>query len=307
MAKTKFFDDIGRNLDDALDRTKPFPQTKYNKWVKEQKNKYLDQEGIFEYIDDFDGSTQTMPYTLDNVVSHMVADTQRGGEAGLGSIGANRLRAFMSKSFSDLPEIKSARGSIGGVENLDDSDIEGTLSALLRKQDIDYKVKRQPEFTSIEDVSDMGFEGELLFEKVGENLQAGDKIEDAVALAYQDVYKVTRNDAFGGLIPSNNKNLKEIIKVFEKNAQRPVEYFEAKPTRAVSFDDFAGAIVQPNTSKEVIDILKNRGLKVVKQTKKDYEKFDGKVNARQKFPKEMFALAPVGVASLMQQEPKTSN
>jgi len=307
LAKTKFFDDIGRNLDDALDRTKPFPQTKYNKWVKEQKNKYLDQEGIFEYIDDFDGSTQTMPYTLDNVVSHMVADTQRGGEAGLGSIGANRLRAFMSKSFSDLPEIKSARGSIGGVENLDDSDIEGTLSALLRKQDIDYKVKRQPEFTSIEDVSDMGFEGELLFEKVGENLQAGDKIEDAVALAYQDVYKVTRNDAFGGLIPSNNKNLKEIIKVFEKNAQRPVEYFEAKPTRAVSFDDFAGAIVQPNTSKEVIDILKNRGLKVVKQTKKDYEKFDGKVNARQKFPKEMFALAPVGVASLMQQEPKTSN
>ena len=54
--------------------------------------------------------------------------------------------------------------------------------------------------------------------------------------------------------------------------------------------------------KEVIDILKNRGLKVVKQTKKDYEKFDGKVNARQKFPKEMFALAPVGVASLMQED-----
>tara|TARA_R100000742_G_C4276614_1_gene97828 strand:- start:967 stop:2556 length:1590 start_codon:yes stop_codon:yes gene_type:complete len=304
LAKTKFFDDIGRNLDDALDRTKPFPRTKYNKWVKEQKNKYLDQEGIFEYIDDFDGSTQTMPYTLDNVVSHMVADTQRGGEAGLGSIGANRMRAFMSKSFSDLPEIKSARGSIG--EDLTADDIEGTLSALLKKQVIDDKVKKQPEFTSIEDVSDMGYEGEKLFEKVGENLQAGDNIEDAVALAYKDVYELSKGFP-SEVLPPNNKILKEIIKVFEKNAQRPVEYFEAKPTRAVSFDDFAGAIVQPNTSKEVIDILKNRGLKVVKQTKKDYEKFDGKVNARQKFPKEMFALAPVGVASLMQQEPKTSN
>ena len=96
--------------------------------------------------------------------------------------------------------------------------------------------------------------------------------------------------------------LDDIVEIFKKNAQRPVEYFEAKPTRAVSFDDFAGAIVPPNTSKEVIDILKNRGLKVVKQTKKDYEKFDGKVNARQKFPKEMFALAPVGVASLMQED-----
>ena len=299
FAKTKFFDDIGRNLDDATDSTKPFPQTKYNKWVTEQKNKYLDQEGVFEFTDIF-GETQTMPYTLDNVVTNMVSDTQRGGEAGLGSIGPNRLRAFMSKSFSDLPDIKSSKGSIG--KSPPTSDVESNIVELLRKQAIDDKVKGQPEFTSIEDVSDMGFEGELLFEKVGENLQAGDNIEDAVALAYQDVYKVTRNDAFGGLIPSNNKNLKEIVEIFKKNAQRPVEYFEAKPTRAVAFDEFAGAIVPPNTSKEVIDILKNRGLKVVKQTKKDYEKFDGKVNARKNFPKEMFALAPVGVASLMQED-----
>jgi hypothetical protein len=300
LAKTKFFDDIGRNLDDATDRTKPFPQTKYNKWVTEQKNKYLDQEGVFEYFDDFEETFVTKPYTLDNVVSHMVSDTQRGGEAGLGSIGPNRLRAFMSKSFSDLPDIKSSKGSIG--KSPPTSDVESDIVELLRKQAIDDKVKGQPEFTSIEDVSDMGFEGELLFEKVGENLQAGDNIEDAVALAYQDVYKVTRNDAFGGLIPSNNKNLKEIVEIFKKNAERPVEYFEAKPTRAVAFDEFAGAIVPPNTSKEVIDILKNRGLKVVKQTKKDYEKFDGKVNARKNFPKEMFALAPVGVASLMQED-----
>ena len=298
VARMKFLKEIGR--DPMTPRSQPFPQTKYNKWVTEQKNKYLDQEGIFEYIDDFDGSTQTMPYTLDNVVSHMVADTQRGGEAGLGSIGPNRLRAFMSKSFSDLPDIKSSKGSIG--KSPPTSDVESDIVELLRKQAIDDKVKGQPEFTSIEDVSDMGFEGELLFEKVGENLQAGDKIEDAVALAYEDVYKVTRNDAYGGLMPSNNKNLKEIVEIFKKNAERPVEYFEAKPTRAVAFDEFAGAIVPPNTSKEVIDILKNRGLKVVQQTAKDYEKFDGKVNARKNFPKEMFALAPVGVASLMQED-----
>jgi len=295
LAKTKFFDDIGRNLDDALDRTKPFPQTKYNKWVKEQKNKYLDQEGIFEYIDDFDGSTQTMPYTLDNVVSHMVADTQRGGEAGLDSyIGPNRLRAFMSKSFSDLPEIKSARGSI--VEKTPPtSDVEGDVTELLQKY---------------ANSDDMMYEGQELTKAIGENLQAGEKIDDAVANAYTEIHRylddmpsvsVGRRQ----LIPEGI--LDDIVEIFKKNAQRPVEYFEAKPTRAVSFDDFAGAIVQPNTSKEVIDILKNRGLKVVKQTKKDYEKFDGKVNARQKFPKEMFALAPVGVASLMQQEPKTSN
>ena len=283
FAKTKFFDDIGRNLDDATDSTKPFPQTKYNKWVTEQKNKYLDQEGVFEFTDIF-GETQTMPYTLDNVVSHMVADTQRGGEAGLGSykglIGANRIRALMSERFESLADIKNRR-------------------EMITKNDLPVNQLFEDVTDILENASDYaGDSADVVMESIGESLKAGEtNIEFLV------------KEALIGVIPPSKAEqpIKEIAMSLRLNAMRPVEYFEAKPTRAVAFDDFAGAIVPPNTSKEVIDILKNRGLKVVKQTKKDYEKFDGKVNARQKFPKEMFALAPVGVASLMQQEPKTSN
>ena len=275
FAKTKFFDDIGRNLDDATDSTKPFPQTKYNKWVTEQKNKYLDQEGVFEYFDDFEETFVTKPYTLDNVVSHMVADTQRGGEAGLGSIGPNKLRALMSERFESLADIKNRREMI---------------------------TKNDPPVNELfEDVSDIldnasdyaGDSADKVLQSIGESLKAGEtNIEFLVA------------ESLRGVIPTSKAEqpIKEIATSLRLNAMRPVEYFEAKPTRAVAFDEFAGAIVPPNTSKEVIDILKNRGLKVVKQTKKDYEKFDGKVNARQKFPKEMFALAPVGVASLMQED-----
>jgi hypothetical protein len=151
----------------------------------------------------------------------------------------------------------------------------------------------------LEDASDYaGDSADVVMESIGESLKAGET----------DIEFLVKEALIGVLPPSKAEQpIKDIAMSLRLNAMRPVEYFEAKPTRAVSFDDFAGAIVQPNTSKEVIDILKNRGLKVVKQTKKDYEKFDGKVNARQKFPKEMFALAPVGVASLMQEEPKTSN
>jgi len=275
LAKTKFFDDIGRNHLDATDRTKPFPQTKYNKWVKEQKNKYLDQEGIFEYIDDFDGSTQTMPYTLDNVVSHMVADTQRGGEAGLDSFGANRIRALMSERFESLADIKNRREMI--TKN------DPPVNQL--SEDITY---------ILEDASDYaGDSADVVMESIGESLKAGET----------DIEFLVKEALIGVLPPSKAAQpIKDIAMSLRLNAMRPVEYFEAKPTRAVAFDDFAGAIVPPNTSKEVIDILKNRGLTVVKQTAKDYEKFDGKVNARQKFPKEMFALAPVGVASLMQED-----
>ena len=273
VARMKFLKEIGR--DPMTPRSQPFPQTKYNKWVTEQKNKYLDQEGIFEYIDDFDGSTQTMPYTLDNVVSHMVADTQRGGEAGLGSFGANRIRALMSERFENLADIKKRKYAI--------TKHDPPVNQL--SEDITY---------ILEDASDYaGDSADVVMESIGESLKAGET----------DIEFLVKEALIGVLPPSKAAQpIKDIAMSLRLNAMRPVEYFEAKPTRAVSFDDFAGAIVQPNTSKEVIDILKNRGLKVVKQTKKDYEKFDGKVNARKNFPKEMFALAPVGVASLMQED-----
>jgi hypothetical protein len=70
---------------------------------------------------------------------------------------------------------------------------------------------------------------------------------------------------------------------------RPVQYFEAKPTRAVGFDEFAGAIVPENTSKEVVDILEKRGLKVVKQKLDDVYDY-GKGKIRQQFKDQFFSI-----------------
>ena len=84
-----------------------------------------------------------------------------------------------------------------------------------------------------------------------------------------------------------------IIDVFKQNAARNVEYLEAKPMRAVGFDEFAGAIVPPKTSQEVIDILENRGLKVIKN---DLETDFIKTKARQQFKDQMFSVAPIAGA-----------
>ena len=69
--------------------------------------------------------------------------------------------------------------------------------------------------------------------------------------------------------------------------------------RAVDFEEFAGAIVPPRTSQEVIDILEKRGLKVIKN---DPETDFLKTKARQKFKDQMFSFAPVagagGIAAL---------
>ena len=89
------------------------------------------------------------------------------------------------------------------------------------------------------------------------------------------------------------KLLDDLTNAFKKNAARNVEYLEAKPMRAVTFDEFAGAIVPPRTSQEVIDILENRGLKVIKN---DPETDFMKTKARQQFKDQMFSFAPIGVA-----------
>ena len=55
----------------------------------------------------------------------MIEETQRGGEAGIGSFGPNRLRALMTEKMTDLEDIKSQRSRI--EDNPYFSDLEGDV------------------------------------------------------------------------------------------------------------------------------------------------------------------------------------
>jgi hypothetical protein len=211
----------------------------------------------------------------------MVADTQRGGEAGLGSFGPNRLRALMSKSFDDLPDIKSQRGRIGKEPPI--ADVESDITELLENY--------TSGLTTADKIDDYMYAGSKLMEDIGNSLNSGIKIEDAIKSSYKD-HKYLDLPLENGAIPPSL--LDDMVEIFNKNAQRPSEYFEAKPIRAVSFDEFEGAIVTPNTNQEVIDILKRRGLKVVVN---NIEKDFGKIEARKQFQKQMFSIAPLAAAA----------
>ena len=293
IPKMKFFDEIGRDPLDVTDFSKPFPQKKYNKWVREQENKYLDQEGVFQYFDDFEETTKTVPYTLDNVVNNMVQETQRGGEKGLGMVGANRLQALMAEEFSDLPGIKTQKGRISRRDSATSYvDIEDDIYQSLIKNIDEMKFKPH-ELNNTDLVSgDAMYAAEKLQEAVGENLKSGMNIEKAIKAAYTDqAYYLDLPEMMPKVVYD------DMQKSFTANAIRPVEYFEAKPTRAVGFDEFAGAIVGEGTSKEVIDILEKRGLKVIKQSMDDLSKDFGKNKARQAFKEQFFSVAPIAAAA----------
>ena len=296
LAKTKFYKEIGRDPADLKD--KPFPQIKYNKWVSKQKDKYLSQDGVFTYFDEFDQTTRTMPYTLDNVVENMVQERQRGGEGDLGFFGDNRLMALTSESFKDLPGVKAQKerlvekaiGSTGAVED----DIMQSIIKNLPDEDL---VKaQQMNYPNIDDVrllaeNEASYIATQLTEAIGENLEYGMDLPKAIKTAYtekEDLLELPK------MMPG--ALFDEIEQAFIKNATRPVEYFEAKPTRAVGFDEFAGAIVPEKTSKEVIDILEKRGLKVVKQKTDDVYDY-GKGKIRQQFKDQFFSIAPITAAA----------
>ena len=277
VARLKYLETKVGNLDDwfalpVAERSKKLPNKAlysrdFYKWTTKEKDKYLSQEGVFRYFDDFEGTMVTKPYTLENTTRNMIEETQRGGEDGIGTFGPNRLRALMTKKFKDLPDIKARKDMIKPNEPYSSlvDDVHFTLQDALQ-----------------DDISVT----EMVLRGVADGLQAGKKnIDDIVRIEIQDLDWESPKQL--------DDAVSEVANTIRLNSMRPVEYFEAKPMRAVTFDEFAGAIVPPKTSQEVIDILENRGLKVIKN---DPETDFMKTKARQQFKDQMFSFAPIGVA-----------
>jgi len=253
-------------------------QKKYTTWLNAEFDKYFKQEGVLlEGNDALDFATTVKPYNLDNATNNMIRDTQRGGEnISSEGYGANQLRALMTKKMTDLSDIKGQRYRIednpayGPMEEL-----EGGLENILLRES-----KRADDGAAIYNIAME--DSDNLINQIGINLSDGDTIEDAVQYAY-NYFNVT---------PTTNL-IDSTADLFKKNAMSPTEYLEAKPMRSVGFEEFAGAIVPPKTSQQVIDILENRGLKVIKN---DPETDFMKTKARQKFKDQMFSIAPIAGA-----------
>ena len=278
--KAKFLKDKGLNPEDyslANDNRKDFPYDEWKKWLTKEKDKYLSQDGVFEYFDEFDETTKYLPYTLKNVVDNMVVETQRGGEAladKFSTVGPNRLRALMSEEFKDLPDIRARKEMIVGKESLIDMDIGDDIANILDKAtdpELDISKYTMPRFMADDVVN-----------YIGESLKIGRRDLEKIA---EDAFKY--HNLHIGSQKQFDDAVKDVANAVRLNAMRPVQYFEAKPTRAVGFDEFAGAIVPEGTSKEVIDILEKRGLKVV--TKNVFEDI-GSNKARQQFQDQFFSI-----------------
>ena len=208
LAKLKFLEDEGFKVDDFLEGPRSMAKVnfesglaalspkslfykqaiadpnfrmtkKFNEWSTKEKDRFLSQDGVLQYFDDFEETTVTKPYTLENAVNSMIKETQRGGEGFAGGYSPARMKALMSREFKDLPDIKSERDRL--VQQATPTyGLDEQIGEVIEKYDFPF------------DDNDALYFGEKLLADVGDAIENGAKFDksllrDSYSSVFSDV------------------------------------------------------------------------------------------------------------------------
>lgn len=182
------------------------------------------------------------PYTLQNLVEAMNQQNARG--EGAWGLSASTLMSTATAEYQNLDEVRADKGRLQQMP-------EEEYKALLEQADgqIEEVISRIRQETAAH--SDSGYgEREILGEILLRAAQ-GKQTMAAVSKAFsKEGYTISRETA------------KQIVALYKTIANIPTGYFEAKPQRAVEFDEVRAAIVPDNASAALLDSLKEKGVTV---------------------------------------------
>lgn len=170
-------------------------------------------------------------FTVDNIVKLMkkYRGTNNEGAGGI-NYGFNSLLAFLSKKFTSVRDIKNHEPSLAS-----------------NKKELAQYQKVESMYNELRDEA--------------AKLKGGYDVNLDMNLA--ELLKDTRDgnkDLHG--FPEDKKFMQH-VKDFLKEADKvTTDYFEAKPARKVTFDEFSGAVIPKDTPKETVDFLKSQGIEV---------------------------------------------
>ena len=95
------------------------------------------------------------------------------------------------------------------------------------------------------------------------------------------------------------------VEAYKNNLrQAPTQYFEAKPKRPVSLDEFSGAIIPESTPQNTIDMLKSKGIQIERYNTPEQRRI-----LRDRFGGAAFSLGGAGIGTYLygQREDKKLN
>lgn len=182
------------------------------------------------------------PYTLQNLVEAMNQQNARG--EGAWGLSASTLMSTATAEYQNLDEVRADKGRLQQMP-------EEEYKALLEKADdqiSDILDKLRRETTPHADNS---FEEREILGGILMQAAQGKQTAAAIGKAFaKEGYTIGKDTA------------QMILNLYKNVAAIPTGYFEAKPQRAVGFDEVRAAILPDNTSSTLIDSLKETGIDV---------------------------------------------
>lgn len=207
---------------------------KYMAWIRKELDTLFDAPKL-------QIGRKKVPLTLSNVVEAMTKKQGAGKEMGF-TVSDNNVLAKGSQKFKTIKEMKEARDRIVTNE-------EG-------KAAYDEFVNA---LSAFREEGEKNFSGDLWHESDAANMALGDAIKAGGTKA--KLAAALRKQGFKGITAQSEMVAKGMAAI-EAAKKVKTDYFEAKPARSVSFNEFKGAVVPKGTSQETINFLKDQNMRI---------------------------------------------
>ena len=224
-----------KKIDERID------QKKFEEWLRNLFDGVVEKKGIRNETDLFTPMGNRRKWeslydeiTLDNVVKAMKKQSAKGGQ---GLFGGNIFGAAQSE-FKNIGEIREAARE--RIRELSNEEIEGRRNEITdRLSQIDIPMR------------DKG---------IGETFDMIENITDSVRHSHtaKGIYNYL-HDIYPAMTMDIANEIADIVKDIQQMSAR---YFEAKPHRAVGFDEIKFAVVPDNTDSGLLNQLQNMKIPV---------------------------------------------
>ncbi len=225
------------------------PEAAVKNWVKEQLGNVLGQKGIRNSKDRFTpgGKRRSFtelhnPYTLENLVAAMNAQNARGQD--VWGVSAATLMSTTTAEYKSLDEVRADKDRLQQMP-------EEEYKALLEKADGQIEKVVDKLRSETEAHTDNSFEEREILGDILLRAAQGSQTTAAIGKAFaKEGYIIGKDTA------------QMIRQLYKDVAAIPTGYFEAKPQRAVEFDEVKAAVLPDNASEALVNRLKEKGVPV---------------------------------------------
>ncbi len=225
------------------------PEQKVEQWVYDKLEGVLGEKGIRNEKEPFTPSGKKRsfaqlhnPYTLENLVKAMNSQNARGQD--VWGVSASTLMSTTTAEYKNLDEVRADKDRLQQMP-------EAEYKKLL--EDVDSQIEQVIQMLRKETTphSDNSFEEQEILGEILLRAAQGKHTAAAIGKAFAKEDYVISKDA-----------AQRILALYKDVAKIPTGYFEAKPQRAVGFDEVRAAILPDNASEALVQQLKDAGVPV---------------------------------------------